>query len=72
MAQWAGVTAELAKTTKLPADMMTWFQARECEDYNDIAMACSSADATEPKFVNPMKTAKLRSTRVDPSKGQRP
>ena len=28
MAQWAGVTAELAKTTKLPADMMTWFQAR--------------------------------------------
>ena len=63
MAQWTGGTAELAKATKLPAGMMAWFQARECEDYGD---------ATEQEFVNPMKQQKLRSTRVDPSKVQRP
>ena len=46
-AEWTGVTAELAKTTKLPADMIAWFEGKGYEDYNDVAMACSSATSED-------------------------
>ena len=65
MSAWTGVTMDIAKSTKLPADMIAWFQSKEYEDYSDVAMACSTAEATESKFVNPMKASDVKSAKDD-------
>ena len=56
---------DTAKSTKLPADMIAWFEQKQYDDYSDIAMACAIAEATETKFVNPMKASEVKSAKDD-------
>ena len=65
MAEFTGVTAKLAKESKLAPDMIAFLMSREYENYEDVAMACSSADATEVKFVKPMIAADVKSAKDD-------
>jgi hypothetical protein len=65
MSTWTGVTMDIAKSSKLPADMIAWFQEKQYDDYSGVAMACATAEATETKFVNPMKASDVRSAKDD-------
>ena len=56
---------DTAKSSKLPADMIAWFQEKQYDDYSDVAMACATAEATETKFVNPMKASDVKSATDD-------
>jgi uncharacterized membrane protein YgcG len=64
-AEYTGITAKLAAESKLEADMVTWLRTKGYEDYDDIAMACSSADGTDAKFIKPMVTAEVKSAKDD-------
>ena len=45
--------------------MIAFLVSRGYENYEDVAMACSSADATEVKFVKPMIAADVKSAKDD-------
>ena len=63
--EFTGVTAKIAKEAKLEVDMMTFLVSRGYEDYEDIAMACSTVDGTSDKFVKPMVAAEAKTAKDD-------
>ena len=63
--EFKGVTAKIAKEAKLEADMMAFLCSRGYEDYEDIAMACSTVDGTTDKFVKPMVAADVKTAKDD-------
>ena len=65
VSEFTGVTAKMAKEAKLEADMMAFLCARGYEDYEDIAMACSTSDGTTDKFVKPMVASDVKSAKDD-------
>ena len=45
--------------------MIAWFDKQEYDDYSDVAMACTTADATETKIINPMKASEIKTAKDD-------